>query len=160
MNFESTYKENYPNLFRIANKMVNDGDVANDIVQEVFACYFEKLQKEHAILHPQRWLVRAVINKCVDYLKQREKRTSLSAVSEWSTEGETFEIQQTEVILRQAISELKPMEIKLITLYSEEYSYKEIAQIAEINFSSVGKTLSRTLNKLKLILKKLNYEMY
>jgi RNA polymerase sigma-70 factor (ECF subfamily) len=160
MDFESAYKENYSKLFRIANKMVSDDDVANDIVQEVFACYFEKLQKKHPILHPQSWLMRAVINKCVDYLKQREKRTSLSAVSEWATEGETFEIQQTDVILRQAVAKLKPKEMKLIMLYTEEYSYKEIAQIAEINFSSVGKTLARTLNKLKIILKKMNYEMY
>jgi len=77
-----------------------------------------------------------------------------------TTEEETFENQQTEVILKQAIAELKPLEIKLIMLYSEGYSYKEIAQIAEINFSSVGKTLSRTLKKLKEILNRLNYEMY
>jgi RNA polymerase sigma-70 factor (ECF subfamily) len=160
MDFESTYKESYPKVFHIANKMVNDGDVAGDIVQEVFAYYFEKMQTGHTIHHPQSWVVRAAINKCVDYLKQRKKHTSLSAVSEWTTEEETFEIQQSNAVLRQAIEKLKPMEMKLIMLYSEGYAYKEIAQIAEINFSSVGKTLSRTLQKLKEILKKMNYEMY
>jgi len=50
--------------------------------------------------------------------------------------------------------------MKIVILYSEEYSYKEIAKIAEINFSSVGKTLSRTLQKLKEILITMNYEMY
>ena len=159
-NFESTYRENYPKMFGIAMKMVNDKDVTSDIVQEVFVCYFEKLQNGYMVYQPQSWLIRATINKCVDYLKRRKKRSPLDAVSELADEEESFEIQQPDVILKQAIAELKPLEMKLIMLYSEGCSYKEIAQIAEIKFSSVGKTLSRTLHKLKEILKRLNYEMY
>jgi RNA polymerase sigma-70 factor (ECF subfamily) len=158
--FETTYRENYPKMFRIAGKMVNDRDVASDIVQEVFVYYFEKLQNGMVVHHPQSWLVRAVMNKCVDDLNKRKKHTSLNEVSELATEEDNFEIRQRDAILYQAISELKPLEIKLIILYSEDYSYKEMAQITGINFSSVGKTLSRTLNKLKMILKRLNDEMY
>ena len=159
-NFESIYRENYPKMFGIAVKMVNDKEVTSDIVQEVFVCYFEKLQNGRTVHHPKSWLIRATINKCVDHLKRREKRSPLSAASELAAEEEPFEIQQPDEILKQAIAELKPLEMKLIMLYSEGYSYKEIAQIAEIKFSSVGKTLSRTLHKLKEILKRLNYEMY
>ena len=155
--FESTYRENYPKMFCIARKMLNDADDASDIVQEVFAYYFEKLQSGHTVHHPQSWLVRATINKCVDYLKQRKKRIPLSEASTLADDEETF---QTDEILWQAVAKLKPLEMKLIILYSEGYSYKEIAQITKINFSSVGKTLSRTLHKLKEILKNLNYEMY
>ena len=147
-------------MFGIAFKMVNDKDVTSDIVHEVFVCYFEKLQNGRTIHQPQSWLIRATINQCIDYLIRRKKHTTLSDVSELAIEEETFEIQQTDVILKQAIAELKPLEIKLIMLYSEGYSYKEIAQITEIKFSSVGKTLSRTLHKLKEILNRLNYEMY
>ena len=159
-NFESTYRENYPKMFRIAVKMVNDKDVTSDIVQEVFVYYFEKLQNGHTVHHPQSWLIRATVNQCVDYLKKRKKHTPLSAANDLSDEEDTFEIQQPDAILKQAIAKLKPLEMKLIMLYSEGYSYKEIAQIADINFSSVGKTLSRTLLKLKGILKRLNDEMY
>jgi len=160
MNFESTYKENYPKLFRIASKMVNDEDVASDIVQEIFVCFFVKLQKGDAILHPQSWLARAVINKCIDCVKRNERETPLNALIEPESEDKSFETKQNTIILKQAIAVLKPMEMKIIMLYSEGYSYKEIAQITEINFSSIGKTLSRTLQKLKLILKRMNYEMY
>jgi len=156
--FENTYKENYPKVFCIAKKMVDDEDIASDIVQEVFVYYFEKLQNGLVVHFPPNWLVRAAINKCVDYLNQRKKFTSLSVVSELEVEEETVDSMSS--VLKQAIAELKPVEMKLIVLYSEGYSYKEIAQIAEINFSSVGKTLARTLQKLKEILKRLNYEMY
>ena len=139
--------------------MVNDGDVAGDIVQEVFVYYFERLQKGFVVHHPPSWLARAAINKCVDYINYKEKHTSLSVANELDIEEETSDA-TSDLMLKQAIDKLKPVEMKLIILYSEGYSYKEIAQIAEINFSSVGKTLSRTLHKLKEILKKMNYEMY
>ena len=147
-------------MFCIACKMVNDRGVAGDIVQEVFVYYYEKLQNGMVVHHPQTWLVRAAINKCVDFLNKRKKHTSLSAANELATEEENFEIQQRNAILHQAIAELNPVEMKIIILYSEGYTYKEIAQIAEINFSSVGKTLSRALNKLKIKLERLNDEMY
>jgi len=158
--FENTYKENYPRMFRIAAKMTNDKEVANDIVQEVFVYYFEKLGNDYLIQKLQSWMIRAVINKCVDYLKRRKKHIQLNTVITMADEEKNYEIQQSGTILKQAISKLKPMEMKLIILYSEGYSYKEIAQMADINFSSVGKTLSRSLIKLKEILKRMNYEMY
>jgi len=126
-NFESTYRENYPKMFSVAIKMVNEKDVTRDIVQEVFVYYFEKLQNGHTVHHPQSWLVRATINECVDYLKRRKKHIPLSAVSSWAAEEELFEIQRPDGVLKQAIAELKPLEMKLIILYSEGYSYKEIA---------------------------------
>jgi len=157
---ENTYKENYPTLFRLAMKMVHDEAIVDDIVQEVFVYYFEKTTNGHQVNHPQSWLARATMNKCVDYLRYRERFTQLNTVSELTIEEQPFEINKTDVLLKQAISKLKPLEMKIVILYSEEYSYKEIAKIAKINFSSVGKTLSRTLQKLKEILKKMNYEMY
>jgi len=159
-NIETTYKENYPTLFRLAMKMVHEETIVDDIVQEVFVYYFEKTTNGHKVNHPPSWLARATMNKCVDYLRHREKFTQLNTVSELTIEEKPFEINQTDVLLKQAISKLKPLEMKIVILYSEEYSYKEIAQITKMNFSSVGKTLSRTLQKLKEILKKMNYEMY
>jgi len=158
-NFENIYRENYPKVFGMARKMVNDGEVANDIVQEVFVYYFEKWQNGLVVHYLSSWLMRVTINKCVDYLNQMKKYTPLSIVSEWEAEEETSD-STSDATLKQAIAKLKPVEVKLIMLYSEGYSYKEIARITEINFSSVGKTLSRTLHKLKEILKRLNYEMY
>lgn len=140
--------------------MVNDEDVVCDIVQEIFVFYFEKLQDGFMIHHPQSWLVRATINKCIDHLNQRKKHTQLSAVSQFEAEEETIEIQSPDVMLKQALAMLKPGETELVILYSEGYSYKEIALITGINFSSVGKMLSRTLHKLKGVLKRLNYELY
>jgi len=159
-NFEATYKENYRKMFYVAKKIVSDEDVISDIVQEIFVCYYEKLQKGIEIHNPKSWLLRATINKCIDYINRNKKYVTINAISQIEEDETDASINQSEIILRQAISKLKPQEIKLVLLYSESFSYKEISQIAEIKFSSVGKTLSRTLKKLKVILEKMNYEMY
>jgi RNA polymerase sigma-70 factor (ECF subfamily) len=148
-------------MFGIACKMVNDRDVAKDIVQEIFIYYYEKIQDGFFPQNIQSWLIRAVINKSIDYQHKKKKHTGLIALNETATdENQNFETQQRNALLHQAIAKLKPLEMKIIVLYSEDYSYKEIAEIAEINFASVGKTLSRTLDKLKIILKEQHYEMY
>jgi RNA polymerase sigma-70 factor (ECF subfamily) len=147
-------------MYRLAMKMVHDESTVDDIVQEVFVYYFEKMQNGYKVNHPPSWLAKATMNKCVDYLKYQEKFMQIDAATELPMEEVSFEINTLNTILKQTVSKLKPLEMKIVILYSEAYSYKEIAQIANINFASVGKTLSRTLQKLKELLKKMNYEMY
>jgi len=40
-------------MYGVVRKMVNNGDVADDIVQEIFVYYFEKLQDGVIVHHPQ-----------------------------------------------------------------------------------------------------------
>jgi RNA polymerase sigma-70 factor (ECF subfamily) len=63
-------------------------------------------------------------------------------------------------IIQQALSQLSPQDRQLAVLYSEGFSYKEISDIMGIRFSSVGKTLSRVINKLYGILKSNGYETF
>ena len=157
--FEVTYRENYRKMFCVAHKVVGDKDVVSDIVQEVFVSYYEKLQNRHAINRPNSWLLRAVINKSVDYVNQQKKYVRLDAIQD-NKEEDIIDKHQSEAVMQQALRRLNHQEMELVVLYSESFSYKEIAQITGIRFSSVGKTLSRSLNKLKEILKKMDDEMY
>ena len=47
------------------------------------------------------------------------------------------------------VERLDKKEKTMVVLYSEGYSYKEIAEITGRNFNSVGKTLSRIMEKIK-----------
>jgi RNA polymerase sigma-70 factor (ECF subfamily) len=51
--------------------------------------------------------------------------------------------------LRHCLSLLSEKEQVLVSLYSEGMSYKELAEISGLRFTSVGTTLSRALTKLK-----------
>ena len=146
-------------MFCVARKIVGDKDIVCDIVQEIFVSYYEKLQNGHVINYPNSWLMRAVINKSVDYVNQQKKYLRLDAIQDDKEEG-IIEKRQSEIAIQQAICRLNHKEMELVLLYSENFSYKEIAQMTGIRFSSVGKTLSRSLKRLKGILKTMGYEMY
>ena len=47
--FENTYRNFYPKLFRIAAKLLQDSEGAKDVVQDVFTSYFHVVQDKKTI---------------------------------------------------------------------------------------------------------------
>ena len=146
-------------MFRVARKMVGDSDVAADIVQDVFISLFDKLDTGIVILHLNSWLYRATLNKCVDDARRQKRFRTIESLKDYRIE-EPADNQETAAIINQALSRLKPNEKSIVVLYSEGLSYKEIAEAAGVRFSSVGKTLQRTLEKLGEELKDQHDELY
>lgn len=159
-NFETIYKENYQKMFCIALKMINDKDAVCDILQDVFVYYYQKSQNGNEINQPKSWLIKATINKCIDYSKFRKRYTEIENIEPILIKEDVTEKKQDKAIIKLALSKLKTREKTLALLYSEGMSYKEISEISSIKLSSVGKMLSRTIKKLDEILKKMDYEMY
>lgn len=147
-------------MFCIALKMINDKDAVCDILQDVFIYYYQKSQNGSNIHQPKSWLIRATINKCIDYSKFRKRYTKIGDIDPMLVKEDECDKKHNKKIIKLALSQLKPNEKILALLYSEGMTYKEISEITDIKLSSVGKMLSRTLSKLDVILKKLNYEMY
>jgi RNA polymerase sigma-70 factor (ECF subfamily) len=105
-------------------------------------------------------LYKVTINKCIDFTKKRNRYEKIELFSQLKEEDNQVDGDDKQVVVRLALSKLTKEESVLAILYSEGCSYKEIAEITGIRFSSVGKTLSRTLVKLGNELKILNYELY
>lgn len=158
--FEEIYNENYPRIFRVAQKMVGNRDNASDIVQEVFIYLFDRIKNGSEILHLNTWLYRATINKSIDCLRKQKRFQPIESLKESIIDEELIERQETTAIVNKAISKLKPHEKIIVVLYSEGLSYKEIAEASGVKFSSIGKTLSRALEKLEIELKDQHYELY
>ena len=144
-------------MYRVAMKMINDSDSVSDIVQDVFIYFYEKIKQGNKIEYPKSWLYRATVNKCIDFIKLNSKFESLN--TNIASTVNTVKNDKSRII-QHALLKLKPTERSLIILYSEGLSYKELAEATEIKFSSIGKTLSRTLKKLKVELKKKEDELF
>ncbi len=140
--------------------MINDRDAVRDIIQDIFIYYHKISNKGNTIHKPKSWLMRATINKCIDYSKEQKKYLKIDSVAPIPIIEDSTEKKQEKEIIKQALARLKPKERVLAILYSEGMSYKEISEASGIKFSSVGKMLSRTIKKLNEILKKMDYEMY
>jgi len=156
--FESVYKENYQKMYRVALRMINDKDAVYDILQDIFLSYYQKSQKNDVIKTPKSWLIRATINKCIDYSKLKQRHIKIDDLETSLIKDDEIEKRQEKEVVKLALSRLKPREKALALLYSEGMSYKEISEITDVKLSSVGKMLSRTIKKLDGILKQMNYE--
>ena len=143
--FEKTYRDYYPKLFRIAAKMLQDPEGAKDVVQDVFTAYYFAMSNEKVIRDTKNWLVRSTINKGIDY-KRKTARTVTMEKPICETGEQTLD--EASDILN-AITHLNEKEQTLVVLYSEGYSYKEIAEMTGRNLPSIGKTLSRIMEKIK-----------
>ena len=143
--FEKTYRDHYSKLFRIAAKMLQDPEGAKDVVQDVFTAYYFAMSNEKVIRDTKNWLVRRTINKGIDY-KRKTARTVTMEKPLPETGEQTLD--EASDILN-AIAHLNEKEQTLVVLYSEGYSYKEIAEMTGRNLPSIGKTLSRIMEKIK-----------
>jgi RNA polymerase sigma-70 factor (ECF subfamily) len=158
--FNKIYQENYLIVKNVAYKITADNDASQDIVQEVFLSYFNNLKSKKKIKHPRTWLYRVTLNKCYDYIKSQNKITKIDIENVELLSYIPVADDNKSKYLHIALSKLKPKEKLLIILYSEGLSYKEMSEVTEIKFTSIGQTLSRILKKLKSELKTKEYELF
>ena len=156
--FEEIYSENYKAMHRVAFKMIGDQDGASDIVQEVFIDCFQKLRKGYVLDNPKSWLYKVCYIKCIDHFRKQQRLNEIQLMKD--IEHIQHDNQEMKAVIKKALSLLNPKERILAVLYSEGLSYKEMASATGIKFSSIGKTLSRSLKKLEQELTKYRYEMY
>ena len=129
--------------------MLRNSDAARDVVHDVFMAYYFVLNDKKVIKDEKNWLIRCTINKGVDCLRKNKKIVSDETIAKQDNISQNIDNQINLISLSGLISKLDAKEKSLVVLYSEGYSYKEIAEIISMNFNSVGKTLSRILEKLR-----------
>ena len=129
--------------------MLRDTDAARDVVHDVFMAYYFVLDDKIVIKDAKNWLIRCTINKGVDFLRKNKKIISDETVAKQDNAAQNIDTQIDVMSLSNLIAKLDAKDQSLVVLYSEGYSYKEIAEITGMNFNSVGKTLSRILEKLR-----------
>ena len=129
--------------------MLRDTDAARDVVHDVFMAYYFVLNDKKVINDSKNWLIRCTINKGVDFLRKNKRIISDKTVAKQDKTPQNIDSQIDLMSLSNLISKLDAKGQSLVVLYSEGYSYKEIAKITGLNFNSVGKTLSRIFEKLR-----------
>lgn len=143
--FTEIYKQHYKAVYRLAYKILNNKENAADISQEVFLSLYNQLNQKREIRNISSWLYKVTSNQCMSFFNKNKTINEQLNDKELSTETQTGRNPE----ISKALKKMKVQDKILLTLYSEDFSYKEIAEITGIKFTSIGKTLSRALNKLK-----------
>lgn len=153
--FEAMYREYFPKIYNYVFYRVLSREIAEDIVSDIFmkvarnACSYDA--KKAAV---QTWLFRIAKNALTDYYRARKVNSSLDDVGEGAL-SVSFEEQLEKItdekrrLVYRILSELSERE-RLIVYYKffEDKNNRQIAMLLEMNESTVGTVLSRTLKRL------------
>ena len=143
--FNDIYKQYYKAVYRMANRFLNSHENASDITQEVFVYLYKQIRKNGKIENEKAWLFKVTCNLSLAYIKKNKRVVELKNEKEIEIETESHAHSE----IYSALQRLKENDKMLLTLYNEGLSYKELSEVTRIKFTSLGKTLSRALKRLK-----------
>lgn len=152
LNDEAIIKKYSKTVYKIAYSIVQNKDDADDVFQNVFLKYIKKHPRFNDETHEKAWLIRVTMNTAKSFVSQAWYKNTES-ISE-----QLVYAQNDKFDLDFAIKQLNPRDRTIIYLfYYEGYKTDEIAKIMKMTSAAVRTALSRTRNKLKIILEKEGY---
>jgi RNA polymerase sigma-70 factor (ECF subfamily) len=153
MTFETLYREHYERIYRFAFRMLGSAEEAKDTVQDTFVKLHDVLSGDTRIRQPRTWLYTVAANFCRNSLKREThfrdvvRKQIEDKHIEQSAEANLINEERIK-LMRQAIGTLPDRDRTLLMLYQDHLPYAEIAQVIGVRTSSVGKLLSRAIDKL------------
>ena len=165
--FEGLVKEYEKNVYNLALRMTGDPEDAADMAQDAFIKAYSSLSSFRGDSKFSVWLFRIVSNLCLDFLRSRKRRPTVSLSVE-NDEGEDMEFeiadesQSPETLLEQKLTreavrcglDSLPPEQRQILLLREiqGLSYEEIAQVLALESGTVKSRIFRARKRLSAFL--------
>ena len=151
--FEAFVTKHENRLYRTALAITKKLSDAEDIVQEVFLCAYEKAPEFESEEHEKAWLIRVTVNLCKSQLRSPwRNRTEPLLDSYPAAEPEQYEL------LEQILALPSKYRTVIHLFYYEGYSIKDISGLTGQKEATVRSHLTRARQKLKSVLKEDDYE--
>ncbi len=158
---EPFYRHHSPLLYSLVYHIVNDREVANDLVQDVFLLIWRHAGRYSAQEGSVRaWTCTIARRHTIDYLRRQQRHAPYKELGleevEWEQETtlpdvweEVWNHEQRQKV-REAILQLRPEQRVVITLaYFHGMTHMEIAQYCEQPLGTVKTRLNLAIKHLK-----------
>ena len=157
--FRKLYDSSFPILYRIAYRIADNAEAAEDLCHDAYFRLHEKKMvfpnKDEALY----WLIRVIRNAAINYSKRkvRERKAYQRAFKEDVRQPETGEIQlvkkETREEVIEALNEL-PENLRAVLTLREygELNYKEIGRMLGISEGNVKVRVFRARERLAVML--------
>jgi RNA polymerase sigma-70 factor, ECF subfamily len=157
MDFDTLYKTQFYDLEKFCFKWTKNTDIARDIAQESFTKLLQKSSSSSIIENPKAWIYKVAYNDCINHIKFRKRFSEIETLSNHSNIENTDRSSNIEnqLQIQKALTKLNDKEKALIILYKYGFTYNEMANVIEMNPASVGKTLTRAIDKIAKLINKI-----
>ncbi len=161
--FEVLVKEYEKNVYNLALRMTGNSEDAADMSQEAFIKAYNSLSSFRGDSKFSVWLYRIVSNVCLDYLRSRTRKPTVSLSTE-NDDGEEIELdiadetqspeflfdrRLTRDAVRRGLAALPPDHREILLLREiQGLSYEEIAEALELEAGTVKSRIFRARKKL------------
>lgn len=154
--FETAFKTHYKGLFAYATSILKDGEMAEEVVQNLFVRLWEKNRALEVEGSLSSYLYRAVHNDCLNHLKHLKVRQTyqdyaMERAEHPNTVSEDVEAKELQSQLIKALNEL-PERCRTIFQLSrfEELKYSEIAERLLLPPKTVENEMGKALRLLRI----------
>ena len=155
-------------IFNVACKMFSNSEDAADIAQEALIKVYKNIDKFDFNSSFSTWLYRITVNACIDEMRRRKGRESISIDAEDEESGLAVQIEDTSlgaeerVIQNETVSEVRAAIDKLSEEHKtviilrdlQDMTYEQVAQTLDISIGTVKSRLARARKSLKDIILK------
>jgi len=154
--------ENKGILFKICRIYQDDPIDRDDLLQEITLqlwLAFDSFRGESKL---SSWMYRVALNTAIMFFKKEKRRPDNEQLTQYFEQAEEHspsgEKEEQLALFYKAVQQLGKVEKALIYLYMENMPYNEIADNLGISEVNVRVRLNRVKNKLKELIKNINYE--
>lgn len=157
--FDIAYETHSQSVYHFLYRLLLSEHEAYELTQETFVTFFKEARSGNlpkGRLRP--WLFRVAKNKALNVMrsqqrfskaKQKEERSE--SLLEFNTPERLLSQQQDIALVQKVLSAMQERESTLLQLYSSELSYEDMAQVMEMEKSSIGKTLARAKQSFRVL---------
>ena len=157
--FNAYYEQHFHQIHRYIYRLIGNIEEAEQLAQQAFAGFFTHLLSSPKMDDVRPLLFRIATNASLNYInKHRKTKEALNKMPLPDTANddplEQTIIRQQKSLIQNGLAQLKPRDRECVLLYTEGLSYSEIAHVIGAKRTTVGKILSRAIERLTLQVRK------
>jgi RNA polymerase sigma-70 factor, ECF subfamily len=134
------FDTHYLKLYRLARRLANDPEEAQDLVQETFLRAARSRTRPPAGSAAEAWMVRTLVNLCRDRYRRSAVRTRASDLlrAQQLTTADADAVPVARLTVQAALARLSPRRRAVIVLHEiEELAVPEIARLLGVTHATV-----------------------
>jgi RNA polymerase sigma-70 factor, ECF subfamily len=150
--FAELYAAHKQGVYLYCTRFLGNRPMAEDVFQEVFLNFLERVRGGNAIDNVPGYLMRSARNRCLNVIRDRKYPKDVDELEEFLPGGEDVSVGEYED-LESALQQLPPVNREALLLCEYQgYSYDEIAVMTDVPITTVRKRIFRARQRLRHIL--------